>query len=67
MVEARFNGREYRIPEYWLMGYCSTGLDGTQRSLMDAVAWWAWQQELAERGGSRIKVTGGSDARTTDE
>lgn len=47
---ASINGREYRIPDLWLAGYCASGLDGRPtRSLMDAVAWWAWQEELREQ------------------
>ncbi len=46
---ATYNGRQYQIPEMWLAGFCSNGPDGRSRSLADAVAWWAWQTELAER------------------
>jgi len=45
---ATYNGREYRIPELWIAGYCATKPDGRSYSVADAVAWWAYQQELEE-------------------
>lgn len=50
VVEATFNGRCYSIPEVWLMGFCSArGRDDSPRTMHDAIAWWAYQEELRER------------------
>lgn len=46
---ATYNGRRYLIPDIWLAGFCTGGLGGHRRSIEDAVAWWAWQEELRER------------------
>lgn len=50
MMEATINGRTYAIPEIWVAGYCSGSPGGRPiATLMDAVAWWAWQEELKEQ------------------
>jgi hypothetical protein len=48
VMQATFRGRTYSIPEIWVAGFCSTG-----HTVVEAVAWWAWQTELAEREEER--------------
>ena len=48
MTEATFEGRTYTIPDLWLMGFCEPRGDQPRRSIVEAVAWWAWQTGLAE-------------------
>lgn len=50
MIHATYKGQSYEIPEVWLMGFCcARGADDGPRTMQEAVAWWAWQCELAER------------------
>ncbi len=51
MLSATYNGREYQIPEIWLAGFLRTQQDGRRYSAADAIAWWAYQRELAEQEG----------------
>ena len=46
-TEATYNGRTYSIPKYWLMGFCRDGA-----TLLDAVEWWAYQDELERQYGA---------------
>ena len=41
VTEATFEGRTYTIPDIWLAGFCRDGA-----SVLDAIRWWAYQDEL---------------------
>jgi hypothetical protein len=48
-VSAIYREREYHIPEAWIVGYCQSARARREpNQVIDAVAWWAWQTELAE-------------------
>jgi len=49
-VSAIYQGRTYHIPEPWIVGYCqSARAQREPDQVIDAVVYWAWQTELAER------------------
>jgi hypothetical protein len=54
MTLATYNGRTYDIPDIWLAGFCQSRYTPGHPTLagatiLEAVAWWAWQEELKER------------------
>ncbi len=53
MLSATYNGREYQIPEIWLAGFLRTQADGRRIDVADAIAWWAYQCDLAEQEGPK--------------
>lgn len=48
-IEATYEGRRYVIPEIWIAGFCHNGA-----TVIDAIAWWAYQTTLAEREGEDL-------------
>jgi hypothetical protein len=46
---ARWQDRTYSIPQIWLAGYMEgVKARGENVTIREAIAWWAYQQELAE-------------------
>lgn len=49
-IVAIHEGRTYEIPEAWVVGFCTgAAARGEPSSILDAVAWWAYQAALAEQ------------------
>lgn len=49
-VVATYEGRTYEIPEICVMGFCTgAAARGEPSSVLDAVAWWAYQTALGEQ------------------
>lgn len=46
-LDVTYEGREYRIPEMWLAGFCQR----TGYTVQQALRWWH-EQELADEAGS---------------
>lgn len=48
-IVATYKGRTYEIPDICIMGFCTgAAARGEPSSILDAVAWWAYQTNLRE-------------------